>query len=415
MKQFKFEYAATSHVDSSEFTSVQSKLEHEIGHIKKALQEKNYDTHYSSVYLPHDQQLFDHVKSVIKEKQAVSPTAMVVIGIGGSSLGALSVHEALNGALYNEHHPLNRVYFAETVDTDSIASIRSLLEVELQKGNAILLNVISKSGKTTETIANFQVFLALLKQYRPDDWQQLVVATTDEGSPLSNWATGAGCTTLAIPAKVGGRYSVFSAVGLFPLGMLGIDLDQLRAGARDILKNCTNSDIRENYAAAGAAIRYSLYQRGYTINDLFLFDPSLETLGKWNRQLVAESLGKKHTIAGKLVEVGITPTVSIGSTDLHSTGQLYLGGPRNKLTTFVTVQEQAERIGIPDWPEFDSLVPHLQGKSLQTIMDAIANATKFVFQEDERPFISIAFGQKSAYAIGQFMQYKMAETIYLGL
>ncbi len=414
MINFTFEYAVTSHIDSAQLSAVQSKLNHELNHIKQALADKNYDSHYSSVYLPHDEQMLADVQRVIKEKQKLSPTVLIVVGIGGSNLGTMAVHEALNGKLYNELNPLLRIYFAETVDTDSIANIRSLMDAELQKGNNVLLNVVSKSGGTTETIANFELLLESLKKFRHDNWHESIVATTGKDSSLWQWAYKNNCTTLEIPNKVGGRYSVFTPVGLFPLGFLGVDIKQLRAGARDILKNCIDDDLRGNYAAMGASVAYSLYQKGFFINDLFMFDPVFESLGKWSRQLVGESLGKKQTIAGKLEHVGITPTVSIGSTDLHSVGQLYLAGPYDKLTTFISVQEQDQRVGIPNWPEFDALVPHIQGKSLETIMDAIVNGTKFAFTQDERPFLSIEFPKKSAYYIGQFMQYKMVETIYLG-
>jgi glucose-6-phosphate isomerase len=414
MSLFRFEYIPTSHIDSSSLGSLHSPLGYEITHIKKALESSQYDSPYTIVNLPTDNDLLNRVQEIIIEKKKQSPTLLIVIGIGGSNLGTMAVHEAINGTFYNELNPLMRVYFADTVDTDSIAAIRSLMQIELEKGNNVLLNVISKSGSTTETIANFEVLLDELKRFRKDTWHDFVVATTDKGSPLWNWAILHKCSSLEIPQKIGGRYSVFSAVGLFPLGLLGVDIKQLRAGAADMIKNCIGSDLRTNYATAGAATAYALYKKGFMIHNLFIFDSALKSLGDWNRQLVAESLGKKESIAGNLVETGITPTVSIGSTDMHSMAQLYLAGPYHTFFTFITVQQTHNHIQLPQWKEFDALVAHIQGKSLETIMDAIENGTKFAFAQNERPFMSIEFPEKSAYYIGQFMQYKMIETIYLG-
>ncbi|MEX0672085.1 MAG: hypothetical protein WD068_01905 [Candidatus Babeliales bacterium] len=413
MKNFIFEYAATAHIDSSALGAAQAKLLHEIGHIKKALAQTQYETQYSSVYLAHDERMHADVQKLIAQKKKLSPTVLIVIGIGGSNLGTMAVHQALQGILYNALNPLLRVYFADTVDTDSMASMLGLVKSEYEKGNTVLLNVISKSGATAETVANFELFLEQLKKNRPDTWHEQVVVTTDKNSHLWHWGQKNGCSVVEIPSTVGGRYSVLSPVGLFPLGFLGIDIKALCTGARDILKNCSDTDLRINYAAIGAAAAYSLYQKGFAIHDLFMFDPAFELLGKWNRQLVAESLGKKFAIGGSVVEVGILPTVSIGSTDLHAIGQRYLGGAYTVFTTFVSVAQQSQSVTLPQWSEFDTLVNHIQGKSLEAIMDAIIVGTKFAYRQDERPFISIEFPQKSAYYIGQFMQYKMVETMYL--
>ena len=209
------------------------------------------------------------------------------------------------------------------------------------------------------------------------------------------------------------RYSVFSPVGLFPLGLLGINIEHLLDGARSMRNTCIDIDIQNNPAAIGAAVQYQHYKSGKNITDLFLFSNDLESVGKWHRQLMAESLGKEFNKKGERVNIGITPTVSIGSTDLHSMAQLYLGGPHDKFTTFVRVENSTSHINVPRLEGYSELVSGIQEKSLKDIMDAILEGTKSAFRKDGRPFVEITLPDKSEHSIGQFLQFKMIETIYL--
>lgn len=367
-----------------------------------------YDNRYASVALAFDQQLLEQVKKVVNQKQKLQPTLLLVIGIGGSSLGAKAVLQALKGRLAGVADESLRVYFAETVDTDRMVTLLALLERELQAGHAVLVNVITKSGTTTETIANFYVVLELLKKYRPDTYQALVVVTTDRESQLWHSAHASGFAVLEVPKLVGGRFSVFSAVGLFPLLMAGVDVDQLRAGARATLTRCLQGAQEDDVALTSAMIHYLQYRQGVMISDLFLFSVDLEAVGKWYRQLLAESIGKEWDTQGNQVFVGITPTVSLGSVDLHSVAQLYLGGPRDKFTTFVTVKHSAHTVTVPEGVSF------VGGKSFATIMHALAEGTQTAYLKNGRPFCSVVLQAKDAWSIGQFLQFKMLETMYLG-
>ena len=373
------------------------------------LKKELYETSYASLAIPFDEQIRERVSAVAAQKKKFNPTVLVVIGIGGSSLGAKAVHQAVFGRLRTRvvtNIPL--LYFAETVDADRMITILSVLEQELAAGNNILINVVTKSGTTTETIANFYVILELLKKYRPDDYAELVVVTTDKDSPLWSLAQCEIFTCLEIPKMVGGRYSVFSAVGLFPLVMTDISIEELCAGARSMVTRCLNDDVQNNPAMMSALIQYYHYQRGVSINDLFLFSVDLEAMGKWYRQLIAESIGKEFDKQGKQVLMGITPTISLGSIDLHSVAQLYLGGPRDKCTTFVTVEKNRNNI----------IVPHdvsgLAGRSFSDIMHALSAGTKGAYLKNNRPFCSVVLPEKSEYYIGQFLQFKMIEIMYLG-
>ncbi len=413
MKFLTFSYALSSLVINEELKVAGQKLRPEIERIKAATGQ-GYETDYALVNLSADEGLRKTVFTLAQEKKALKPTTLVVIGIGGSNLGTMAVQEALYGRFYNEHKPDIKVYFADTVDTDYILDILLLVEQELEKDRTIILNVISKSGSTTETIANFEIFLHVLRKARPSDYQQLVVVTTDEGSKLWDFAQEHNFSRLAIPKKVVGRYSVLSAVGLFPLALLGVDIRALHNGAHSMMPALTNEDIFNNPAALSAAILYTHCKKGLTIHDTFLFSVDLEAIGKWYRQLMGESIGKEYNREGEQVFVGITPTVSIGSTDLHSVAQLYLGGPYDKMTTFIRVQKRKSNVALPVLDEFEKLVPKMQGKPLFAIMDAIFQGTQVAYQKNKRPFVTIELPEKSASCIGQLLQFKMMEMIYLG-
>jgi len=221
-------------------------------------------------------------------------------------------------------------------------------------------------------------------------------------------------TYLTIPKQVGGRYSVLSAVGLFPLCALGVDIDALHQGASDIRSYCLNDDLAHNPAAQSAAVVAYHHQSGKIISDTFVFNSELESLGKWYRQLLGESIGKEHDVDGNQVFTGITPTVSVGSTDLHSVGQLYLGGPKDKLTTFVYSTDESQKLLVPNERTFSSVVEMVNGKTTNDVMSAILEGVKIAYNKQQVPFMSVELASITPYEIGAFMQFKMMEMMYLG-
>lgn len=452
MDRLIFRYEQTALIDTATILQESKPLISVFNEIKKNL-DKKYATDYASVYLPHDTSLLKTVQDLIDKKQKLHPSLIVVIGIGGSNLGTIAVQEAVLGKMYSlrsdldlpfvvsggrspksnpyerHSHPFDSgpqglrsgrtadsaiILYADTVDSDYIADLLRITEQYLQQKKSVLVNVISKSGTTTETIANFELFLELLQQYHPKDFHNYVVATTDKDSKLWQLAGQENFDRLEIPELVGGRYSVLSAVGLFPLGMLGIDIAQLQAGAHQIQQQCLSSDIQQNPAAVSAILKYYYYKQSTSIADMFLFSVECEGLGKWYRQLMGESIGKQFDLDGKQVRVGITPTVSVGSTDLHSVGQLYLGGPLERFTTFVTIKKNRHNLKIPNDQPFASIVENIQGRSLSSIMKAIIDGTQLAYQKTHLPFCSVTLPEKNAFSIGQFLQLYMLEIIYLG-
>lgn len=377
-------------------------------------QKEEYNSEYASINLPHDARMIQMIKDLIVQHQQRKPVALIVIGIGGSCLGTMAVHEMLYGRRYNEANQAMQVYYLDTVDTDVLHQTLQLTEKYLQQGKEVIINVISKSGTTTETVVNFELFYDLLKRYRPTNYQESIVITTDEHSALWEFGVQEGIACLAVPKRVGGRYSVFSPVGLFPLGLIGVDIDALCAGAAQAVTRCTSKTFEENDAVRRAAILYAHYHDKKMIHDSFMFFVDGESLGKWYRQLMGESIGKAVDRQGKEVHIGITPTVSIGSVDLHSVGQLYLGGPRDKVTTFIAVEKNNYNVVLPNYASFEKLVAKIQGKSVVSILNAILHGVQAAYVRAALPFMTITIPEKRALYIGQLMQMQMLEIMYLG-
>ena len=375
-------------------------------------QGKQYDTLYAAVNLPFDEQLINSCCERARGLSKLDPAMLIIIGIGGSNLGTKAVQEACLG-LYKHKTDLC-VAYVDTVDSDMVTLILEQARHLLNKKRAVLINIVTKSGSTTETIANAAIFIELLKQFFPQSYGHYIIVTTDTGSKLFDVAHSEGWHVLEIPTYVGGRFSVFSAVGLFPLALMGVNIRALLAGAADMVKRCAERDMKLNLAAQSAAVSYILYQKGYVIHNFFPFAVDLTALGLWYRQLVAESLGKEYSLDNEKINVGITPMVSVGSTDLHSIVELHLGGPKNTFTTFVDVVNSCKQLVVPACKPLEDLVPHIQGKSLGAIMKAILGGTQKAYSDARRPYLSVICENKSEEIIGQFMQWKMLEIIYLG-
>lgn len=386
------------------------KLVPEIERIAQS-QEEAYGSVYASTYCPFDELLRKNIHATVTSYTAKKIATIVVVGIGGSTMGTRAIAQMLFNS--NRAHKPNLI-FLETVDPDRCARTITMLEQQLKAGKHVLVNVVTKSGTTTETIVNFELLLALLKKYHPTDFHEYVVVTTNEGSPLEQLAHVYNFGVLSIPLKVGGRFSVFSAVGLFPLAMAGWDIDELLAGARHGFALATEIDCAVNPAAQSAALKVAHYRNGINLFDLFVFSLDLQDVGLFYRQIFAESLGKKNDIHGKIVEIGMTPLISVGSTDLHSVGQLYLGGPRSMFTTFIEVEKTEHNPTIPNLPEFEACVKNIQNRPVTDTMQAILRGTQQAYEVDKRPFMRVVLPEKNAYSCGTLLQLYMIEVMYMG-
>lgn len=372
--------------------------------------QRSYETPYGFAYVPEDTTYQQHVREVADKKREHNPAAVFVIGIGGSSLGTVAIEDAVRGLFSHECTQDIAFYCADTIDTDRTYQLCTIARGMLENGHDIILNVISKSGTTTETLINASIFIDLLKTYRPKTYHDLIVITTDPDSPLEAYADERDITTLHIPPKVPGRYSVLTAVGVFLLHLLGIDTQALCKGARQATETCLQARS-DNPAIISAIILYQHYAHGRNIHDTFLFDAGLRELGEWYRQLMGESIGKRKGDDKQLIRVGITPTVSIGTVDLHSVAQLYLAGPYDKFTTFVDIQSHPDDVNIPDVGLVQKLP--IAGKRVEQVKEAIFAGVQRAYQQEKRPYVTISLADKSEEALGEFMQFKMFEMVYL--
>ena len=342
---------------------------------------KDYTYHESFINLPFDEKLISSILKVKKEKTTDQLRYIIDIGIGGSNLGTKAIYDALYGYFdIIEPNRFPKIIFSDTNDPEFLTHLQRFLITEIKDPAEILFSVISKSGTTTETIVN----LEFLESHLHGTRNRLVIIS-DANSKLTQASPNKGISHLSIPEKVGGRFSVFSAVGLFPLSLAGIDVSSLLQGARTIHDVALSTDLGSNTPLTSAVILHLQSKRGKNINDNFIFHPELESLGKWYRQLMAESIGKEEDISGNVVNAGITPTVSIGSIDLHSMAQLYLGGPKDKFTTFVWAAHRNDKTTLPHSLPFPDLVGNIQGKTATDIMRAIYQGVTLAYRKRGLP------------------------------
>lgn len=363
----------------------------------------------SSINLPFDEIILPAAEAVVSAKVTPALRYIFVIGIGGSNLGTKAIYEALRPNLATTCEMI----FLDTNNASTLQSATKILEAVTIMDEVLFVS-ISKSGGTTETLANTEIIMEQAFLKWGSSVRDRLVVITDEGSAFAIAATERKVTVLTMPVTVGGRYSVFSTVGIFPLLALGVDVRTLVRGAQDMRQVCLNPDSNLNYATISASLLYQAYQDGLVIHDTFVFQSELESLGKWYRQLLGESIGKKLSGSQEGTSVGITPTVSIGSTDLHSVGQLYLGGHKRTFTTFLYSDIDTPIYTVPKERMFGTLAPMITGRTTSDIMSAILRGTTTAYRKERLPFIELVMDGITPYELGAFLQCKMMEVMYLG-
>ncbi|MBW3555170.1 MAG: glucose-6-phosphate isomerase [Gemmatimonadetes bacterium] len=343
---------------------------------------------------------------------------IVVLGIGGSALGTTSLLHALHGRDWNErsaeerdHFP--RLFVLDNVDPDTIAPLLDRLNV-----GATLFNVVSKSGTTAETMAQFLIVRERLRAALGDDegYRRHLLFTTDpERGVLRRIADDEGIVTLPIPGNVGGRFSVLSAVGLLPAAMVGIDLDALLAGAAAMEERCRTDALLENPAGVFAALQFLAHtEAGAGVHVMMPYSDRLYAMADWFRQIWAESLGKRKNLEGEDVWVGPTPVKALGATDQHSQVQLYIEGPFDKTVTFLAVDEHDHEVAVPPaYAEIDAIA-YLGGHTLGELLDAERRATAAALADSGRMNMTIALPRLDAHAVGQLLMLLEIATVYAG-
>lgn len=342
---------------------------------------------------------------------------LVVLGIGGSALGLVALQEALKPeAKMCSSPPAKRVfpylYVIDNVDPSVVSSVLNCIDLK-----RTLINVISKSGATLETLANFMVFRSALIEAvgYPDHSPHIVVTTTLGEGYLFELAKREGYQLFGIPRNVGGRYSVLSPVGLLPAGLIGIDLMELLAGAQYIKELCHHRSPMENMPFLSAVIQYLLDTRkGKCIQVFFAYGSLLSGLARWYQQLWAESLGKRLNRQGEEVFCGQTPLVSIGTTDQHSLLQLFCDGPNNKSITFLEVSKFPQQPTIEEEPAPHETTDYLKGKSLQEVLLAERKAIELSLTANARPNTTFLLPEISPFTLGELIYLFELQTAYAG-
>ena len=321
---------------------------------------------------------------------------MVVIGIGGSYLGARMVIEALQSefaAMHRGERPFI-VYAGHTLSEDYYAQLLEMLDHE-----DYTVTVISKSGTTTEPAVAFRIVKAhLVSKYGAEEASHRIVAITDaHRGALHEIAVQEGYPMYVIPDNVGGRFSVLTPVGLLPIAMAGYDIDRMLEGARDMRRRCIEDNTLDNPALLYAAVRNALYRKGIKVEMIVSCIPSLRYLAEWWKQLYGESEGKQHC--------GLLPHSINITTDLHSMGQYVQDGERLMMETFVRVSNPHSNVPVPGDEQNLDGINYLIGKSLTEINDCAANGTIEAHVAGGVPVVEITVPTLDEYTIGQMIYF----------
>jgi glucose-6-phosphate isomerase len=371
--------------------------------------------------LPFDPMRSQHVKAVKKLARRLREGAqnLVVLGIGGSALGNIALQSALNPPTWNlmkdKHRGGPRLFVLDNVDPEHVDAVLDEVKRSDPRLRRTVINVISKSGETAETAAQFMIVRNMLKKVLGKKHAQQIVAVTDPAKGTMRLICEAeGYATLPVPDGVGGRFSVLSPVGLFSAAMCGIDIEALLDGAAEMDQRCSNEDALQNPAAVIAWLLIELARRGKNIHVMMPYSNALYYLADWFRQLWAESLGKRVDRAGNEVFAGATPVKALGTTDQHSQVQLYREGPNDKVFCLVEVGKFKRDVKIPRGLGVDNL-KYLEGSTMGGLINAEKRATEFALVESQRPNFTIHVPRINEHTVGQFIQLWEIITAYAGL
>jgi len=333
----------------------------------------------------------------------------VVLGIGGSALGSKALFSACCHAHYNElpaeRRGGPRFYVEDNVDPDQMQALFDVIDVK-----KTAFHIISKSGETVETMSQFIIILEMLQRYLGDDYRDHLYLTTDkEKGILKKIAREYGFDSFTVPDGVGGRFSVLCPVGLLSAAVLGIDIDALLMGARDMDAACTVDSLDQNPAYLYALLYTIAMKKGVNISVLMPYAGALSPLAEWYAQLWAESLGKRQDIHGNTVRCGQTPVRAMGVTDQHSQVQLYNEGPFDKIITFLGVNEFHTTLPIPASPIDVMDAAYLSGQTLNKLINAERQATIHAVTEAGQLNNTILVDSVNAYTLGKlFCFFEMA-------
>ena len=344
----------------------------------------------------YDKEEFARIK-VAAEKIQNSCDIFVVIGIGGSYLGARAAIEFVKSPVYNNipNKKTPDIYFAG--NSISASALNDLLKI--CEGKDVCINVVSKSGTTTEPAVAFRVFRALLEEkYGKEGAKERIFSTTDKAKgTLKKFSDENGYETFVVPDDVGGRFSVLTAVGLLPIAVAGIDIDAMMKGAQDARNAYSVPDINSNDCLKYVAIRNILYRQGKSVEILAAYEPAAQMVCEWWKQLYGESEGKDGR--------GIFPSSVIFSTDLHSLGQFIQDGSRIMFETVLDIKKSNDELLIPFDPANVDKLNFLSGKDLDIVNHTAMLGTLFAHSDGNVPNIVLELADRSEYSFGYMVYF----------
>ncbi len=344
----------------------------------------------------YDKDEFARIQKAAKKIQSDSDV-LIVIGIGGSYLGARAAIEFVNGQMYNSvrKEGIPEVYFAG--NNISSAYLNDIIKIIGDRDFSV--NIISKSGTTTEPAIAFRIFKKMLEEkYGKEGAKGRIYATTDKArGALKALATAEGYESFVVPDDVGGRFSVLTAVGLLPIAAAGLDIEAMMKGAQDAREVCAGGTMATNPAYQYAALRHILYRKGKTTEILVNYEPALMMMGEWFKQLYAESEGKDQK--------GIFPTAANFSTDLHSIGQFIQDGARNLFETVLWVNSSKAEITIEEAAEDIDGLNYLAGQNVHFVNSKAYQGTLMAHMDGGTPNIVLEIDDADEYHFGQLVYF----------
>ena len=365
---------------------------------------------------PYNQQdVVARIKEVAKRIQNECET-FVVLGIGGSALGPIAVFNALKHLYYNELprsvRKAPKFYVLDNVDPERISALLDVIDL-----NTTIFNVITKSGATSETMSQYLVVMDMLNKKFGRKAREHVIATTSESrGNLIKLATEEGYETFYIPDGVGGRFSELCPVGLLPAAVVGIDIEEMLRGAREMDQLCqNNTSIDKNPALAMALLQHLSIKQGKSVSVMMPYADSLKYVADWYCQLWGESLGKEKDVDGNIVNVGQTPLKCLGATDQHSLIQLFNEGPYDKVITFLEVANYRTDIFIPAGCDKVPDVNFLCNNTMGTLLSNELYATKYALTKRGRSNFTITLDKVDEYHIGALLYMLQMQTAYIGV
>lgn len=399
MKKVSFDYSKTAgFIAEHEVTSMQEIVEAAKAKLVAKTGEGNDFLGWIDLPVDYDKEEFDRIKKAAAQIQSDSDV-LLVIGIGGSYLGARAAIEFLRHGFYNniskEARKTPEIYYVG--NSISSSYIKGLIDVIGDRDFSV--NIISKSGTTTEPAIAFRVFKEMLeKKYGKEAAAKRIYATTDKArGALKGLATEEGYETFVVPDDVGGRFSVLTAVGLLPIAVSGADLDKLMEGAASGREMAINNAFDENDAMKYAAIRNILHRKGKDVEILANYEPSLHYVSEWWKQLYGESEGKDQK--------GIMPASVDLTTDLHSMGQFIQDGSRIMFETVLNVEESREEVILKEEPvDLDGL-NYLAGKTVDFVNKSAMNGTILAHTDGNVPNLMVTIPEQNEFYLGQLFYF----------